>query len=127
MMMIDRYYCCYYFSIIINIFMLLFSVMDRDQFVDCMALASLWPREFDEFQILVVNLDREGSFNVHQGFTHIRAPQSRYVDKNGYWKGKDIVLTLQCGHFTHLVPIGENIRDRPVSKLIYILTYTYLI
>lgn len=99
------------------------SVLDRDEFVDCMALASLWPREFDEFQILIVNLDREGSFNQHQGFTHIRAPLSQYIDRNGNWKGKDIVLTLQAGHFTYLVPTGENIRNRPVGKYIFTCLY----
>lgn len=95
------------------------SVLDRDEFVDCMALASLWPREFDEFQILIVNLDRDGTFNAHQGFTHIRAPTSQFVDpRTGDWKGRDIVLTLQSGHFTFLVPTGDNIRDRPVNTML---------
>merc|ERR1712010_328967 len=34
---------------------------------------------------------------------HIRAPTSQFVDpRTGDWKGKDIVLTLQSGHFTFL-------------------------
>lgn len=95
------------------------SVLSRDEFVDCMALASLWPREFDEYQILIVNLDHQGHFNVHQGFTHIRPPIERYIDpETGNWSGKDIVLTLQGGHFTFLTPTGENIRRHPVDTML---------
>lgn len=97
------------------------SVLDRDEFVDCMALASLWPKEFDEYQILIVNLDRDGLFNQQQGFTHMRAPIERLIDRSGgkdAWLGKDIVVTLQCGHFTFLKPTGENIIDHPVDTML---------
>ena len=95
------------------------SVLDRDEFVDCMALASMWPTEFDEYQILIVNLDQDGHFNVNQGFTHFRPPHTRMVDQHtGGWLGKDIVLTLQGGHFTYLEPTGLDIVDHPVDTML---------
>jgi len=80
------------------------SVLARGDFVDCMVLNAIWPREFDEYQVLIVNLDRQGGFNASQGFTHIRPPNSTYIDSNGDWAGKDILLALHDGHFTLLRP-----------------------
>ena len=38
--------------------------------------------------------------------------------KSGAWLGKDIVLTLQFGHFNLCEPIGENIVDRPIDTIL---------
>jgi hypothetical protein len=94
------------------------SVLDRNKFVDAMTLACIWPRELDEYQILIVNLDHNGLFDKNQGFTHIRPPNSPYVNSAGTWIGKDIIFTLQFGHFTFLVPKSENIRVNPIETLV---------
>lgn len=94
------------------------SVHTRGEFVDCMALAAIWPKEFDDYQVLIVNLDHSGSFNPQQGFTHIRPPTAGLVDSEGNWKGKDILLTLRSGHFTLITPTEDALMEHPIAALL---------
>lgn len=87
------------------------DVLAENRFVDAMALASIWPEELDDYQILVVNLNGDGSFNQHQGFTYIRPPNSRCINERGEFTGRNIVLTLQGGHFTYLEPTEIKIKQ----------------
>jgi len=80
------------------------DVLAKNRFVDAFALASIWPEEFDDYQILIVNLDGDGHFNMHQGFTYICPPNSPRKNAAGEFTGRDIILTLQHGHFTYLSP-----------------------
>ena len=48
-----------------------------------------------------------------------RPPIASKIDaETGKWLGKDIVLTLQGGHFTYLTPTGANIIDHPVDAML---------
>jgi len=98
------------------------SVQSRGNYVDCMSLAAVWPREFDEYQVLIVNLTSTGAFNPAQGFTHIRPPNPKLISPDGEWLGKDIMLTLQNGHFTYLRPSDtnerEDVRSRPIAVML---------
>ena len=98
------------------------SVQSRGNYVDSMALAAIWPKEFDDVQVLIVNLTATGSFNKAQGFTHIRPPTAHMIGPDGEWLGKDILLTLQCGHFTYLCPqstnTDENVKTRPIATML---------
>lgn len=98
------------------------SVLARGDFVDSMVLNAIWPTEFDEYQVLIVNLDRHGGFNESQGFTHIRPPNSTCLDANGEWTGKDIMLTLHDGHFTLLRPNqsrnDSRMRLHPITTML---------
>jgi len=91
----------------------------RDYYVDFLALAAVFPVELEDVQILIVNLNDNSAFNIQQGFTHLRKPNSKYVDpKTGAWTGRDVILTLQNGHFTLLKPTGESILDHPIDTIL---------
>jgi hypothetical protein len=103
---------------------LLQSVLERNQWVDSISLASIWPVELDQYQILIVNLDANSQFNSERseqqgyGFTLIRPPSSPLIDADGNWAGKEIILTLQFGHFTYLEPDCEILTEQPIKTLL---------
>jgi hypothetical protein len=98
------------------------SVQSRGNYVDCLALNAIWPIEFDDYQVLIVNLNASGAFNPAQGFTHIRPPNQKLIGPDGDWLGKDIVLTLQNGHFTYLKPnpecTVEDLNSKPIAVML---------
>lgn len=98
------------------------SVQSRGNYVDCLALNAIWPIEFDNYQVLIVNLNASGAFNPAQGFTHIRPPNPNLIGPDGEWLGKDIVLTLQNGHFTYLKPkpecTVEDLNTKPIAVML---------
>jgi hypothetical protein len=78
----------------------------------------VWPEELDDTRILVCKLDARGGleyFTLYQPDTWgSRAVGGMDVDA---WRGKDVLLANQYGHFTLLIS-KEDGRLNPVANLI---------
>lgn len=60
-------------------------------FVDATALLAIWPRELDEWRVLVCQLADTGALEYYTLFE----PEHGTRDEHGEWAGKDVILTRQ--------------------------------
>ena len=58
-------------------------------FVDAMSLMAIWPRELDEYRIMVCKLDWRSDLEYYNLYEPTNGPK----DANGNWSGKDVVMT----------------------------------
>jgi hypothetical protein len=75
----------------------------ENNFVDAQFLQAAWPQELDNVRLLIVFCDNEGNIYTHDWnlFTPIANAQSS-IDMGREWRGRDVILKLQNGHFTIL-------------------------
>jgi hypothetical protein len=97
----------------------LWSAISRGDFVDFNILSAIWPVEFENVRILLIDLTPEGRFQPGlTGVTLMRSPDDmRYDSKAPY---QDVILTRQAGHFTLLLPSDDNaaFKKNPIDTML---------
>ena len=75
----------------------------ENNFVDAQFLAAAWPQELDNVRLLIVACDDDGRIRSHGWhlFTPIANAQQS-IRSGQEWRGRDVILKLQGGHFTIL-------------------------
>jgi hypothetical protein len=76
-------------------------------------LLPIWPKEMDEFRVLVCKLNEYGSLEHYTLFEPKDGPR----DAHGQWAGKDVIMTNQFGHFCVLKPRDESDKN-PITLLL---------
>ena len=78
--------------------------------LDANLLAALWPRELNDYQLLIISLVEDphtgqGLFRpTEQPFHLIRPLVPENIADDGSWRGKDIIMVRFHDHFTLLQP-----------------------
>lgn len=91
-------------------------------FVDATALMAVWPQEFDNIRVLICKLDSTSClehFTLFQPNTSGNTQSSHSSAQMSYrdWKGNDVMLANQYGHFTLLTP-SKDMGDQPITRLL---------
>ena len=75
----------------------------ENNFVDAQFLAAAWPQELDNVRLLIVVCSADGRIQSHDWnlLTPIANAQQS-IESGQEWRGRDVILKLQSGHFTIL-------------------------
>jgi hypothetical protein len=95
------------------------TATDPQALVDFNVLQYIWPVQFRDVRILLIDLDDERRFRLETGLTLIRAPDDLHTPGTRY---KDIILTRYGNHFTILRPHPHGsaaFTDIPIDTILF--------